>query len=79
MRQSRKCNWELEPFVFYTFVKMRLVVGVREVFNQAPVAGIAVHVTVDEPAAVRRPPVVKQVGWRLVGFMVHSPLFRRLC
>ncbi|GAX81428.1 hypothetical protein CEUSTIGMA_g8858.t1 [Chlamydomonas eustigma] len=60
LRQVRLCNWELEPFVFYTYQKVKLLVGVREVFNQAPISGMLVNISVEETPPLRRPPVVKQ-------------------
>ena len=40
--------------------QVRLLVGVREAFNQAPIPGVTVHVVVDEPSPLQRPPVVRQ-------------------
>jgi hypothetical protein len=39
---------------------VRLLVGVREVFNQAPIPGMHVNISVEETPPLRRPPVVKQ-------------------
>lgn len=39
---------------------MKLLVGVREAFNQAPIPGIVVHVVVDGMPPMQRPPVVRQ-------------------
>ena len=59
LRQVRKCNWELEPFIFYIRRKVALLVGVRERFNQAPVANINANLVVEVLPPTRRPPVVK--------------------
>ena len=59
IRQVRKLNWELEPFVFFVRRKVALMVGVRERFNQAPVSGIKANLVVDYLPPSRRPPVIK--------------------
>ncbi|KAL6755881.1 hypothetical protein V8C86DRAFT_160826 [Haematococcus lacustris] len=59
-RQTRIMGWELEPFVFYTVRKIRLLVGLREHFSQELPVGCKVLCKVLEAPEPRRPPVVRQ-------------------
>lgn len=56
----RQCSWQLEPFVFYTTLKVTLMMGAREKYNQAPIPGLKMRVLVDQLPELQRPPLVKQ-------------------
>ena len=72
LRQVRTCNWELEPFVFYTYVTVRgdCSTSIHAAGCWSPT--ISTHSSIDEVRAA--PP---SVSWHS-DYVIYSPLACRL-